>query len=179
MTLIRSLSSRAFAFLWSGQTISQLGDSMYRFALVWWAMNQTNSALETSVILFCSVLPMLLFVLVGGVAVDRWPRVPIMLASDITRGVVVMFVAVLAQQETLEIWHIYVASLIFGTVDAFFQPAFTALVPEITPAEVLPSANSLAMISNRTMGVIGPMLGATLVAFMGTAAVFAINGRYR
>lgn len=176
MTLLRSLSCRAFAFLWSGQTISQLGDSMYRFTLVWWAMNQTNSALETSVILFCSVLPMLLFVLIGGVAVDRWPRVPIMLISDIMRGIVVMFVAVLAQQGTLEIWHIYVASLLFGTVDAFFQPAFTALVPQITPEEVLPSANSLATISNRTMGVIGPLLGATLVALVGTAGVFAING---
>lgn len=176
MTLLRSLSCRAFAFLWSGQTISQLGDSMYRFTLVWWAMNQTNSALETSIILFCSVLPMLLFVLIGGVAVDRWPRVPIMLISDIMRGIVVMFVAVLAQQGTLEIWHIYVASLLFGTVDAFFQPAFTALVPQITPEEVLPSANSLATISNRTMGVIGPLLGATLVALIGTAGGFAING---
>lgn len=176
MTLIRSLSHRAFAFLWSGQTISQLGDNMYRFTLVWWATNQTNSALETSAILFCSVLPMLLFVLIGGVAVDRWPRVPIMLISDVTRGIVVLFVALLAQQGTLEIWHIYVASLIFGTVDAFFQPAFTALVPEITPAEVLPSANSLSTISQRTMGVVGPMLGVTLVALVGTAGVFAING---
>lgn len=176
MTLIRSLSCRPFAFLWSGQTISQLGDNMYRFALVWWAMNQTNSALETSVILFCSVLPMLLFVLIGGVAVDRWPRVPIMLASDSMRGIVVLIVAVLAQQGTLDIWHIYVASLVFGSVDAFFQPAFTALVPEITPEEVLPSANALATISQRTMGVIGPLLGASLVALVGTAGVFAING---
>jgi MFS family permease len=175
MTLIRSLSCRAFALLWSGQTISQLGDHMYRFALVWWAMNQTNSALETSVILFCSVLPMLLFVLIGGAAVDRWPRVPIMLASDILRGVVVLVVAALARQDSLDIWHIYAASLVFGTVDAFFQPAFTALVPEITPEEVLPSANSLTTISQRTMGVLGPLLGASLVSLVGTSAVFAIN----
>ena len=176
MTLIRSLSYRPFALLWSGQSISQLGDSMYRFALIWWAMNQTGSAFETSAILFCSILPMLLFVLIGGVAVDRFPRVPIMLASDVIRGSIVLVVALLFSQGALQIWHVYAASVIFGSVDAFFQPAYTALLPEITPQELLPSANSLTIISQRSAGVIGPLLATSLLTTTGTSTVFALNG---
>jgi DHA3 family tetracycline resistance protein-like MFS transporter len=149
---------------------------MYRFALIWWAMNQTGSAFETSAILFCSILPMLLFVLIGGVAVDRFPRVPIMLASDVIRGSVVLVVALLFSQGTLQIWHVYAASVIFGSVDAFFQPAYTALLPEITPQELLPSANSLTIISQRSAGVIGPLIATSLVATTGTTTVFALNG---
>jgi MFS family permease len=176
MTLIRSLSYRPFALLWSGQSISQLGDSMYRFALIWWAMNQTDSAFETSAILFCSILPMLLFVLIGGVAVDRFPRVPIMLASDVIRGAVVLLIALLFSRGALEIWHVYAASVIFGSVDAFFQPAYTALLPEIAPQELLPSANSLTIISQRSAGVIGPLLATSFVTSTGTTTVFTLNG---
>jgi DHA3 family tetracycline resistance protein-like MFS transporter len=176
MTLIRSLAYRPFALLWSGQTISRLGDNLYRVALFWWAAQQTESALATSIILFCTIAPMLLFVLIGGVTVDRFPRIPIMLASDVIRGCIVIVIAVLAQYQALEIWHIYIASILFGTVDAFFQPAFTAVLPEITPAEILPSANSLTTISQQAAAVIGALLGATLVALVGTAFAFTLNG---
>ena len=173
--LFKSLTHRSFALLWSGQTISRLGDSLYRVALAWWVLEQTGSATAMGTVLILSFTPMLLFLLIGGVAVDRFPRVRVMLASDILRGAVVGVVALLAFGGSLAIWHVYLASIVFGFVDAFFQPAYTAAVPEITPSEVLPSANSLTSLSSQFAGIAGPALGAAIVAMGGTPAAFALD----
>src|SRR5215216_6072299 len=96
MNVLRSLRHRPFALLWSGQTISRLGDSLYRIALAWWVLEKTGSATAMGTVLICSFAPMLLFLLLGGVAVDRFPRVRVMLASDLLRGLVALTMALLA-----------------------------------------------------------------------------------
>ena len=175
LILLRSLTTRSFAFLWTGQIISRLGDSLYRIALAWWVLEKTGSAVAMGTVLIFSFAPMLIFLLIGGVVVDRLPRGRVMLASDVLRGVCVALVALLAFAQSLEIWHVYLASMVFGFVDAFFQPAYTAIVPEIVPSEGLPSANSLTNLSGRVTGIVGPALGATLVALGGTPAAFALD----
>jgi DHA3 family tetracycline resistance protein-like MFS transporter len=175
MSFLRALRHRSFALLWTGQTISRLGDSLYRIALSWWVLEKTGSATAMSTVIIVSFLPMLLFLLVGGVVVDRLPRFRILFASDILNGMVVASVAVLAANGRLEIWHIYVASALFGLADAFFYPAYNASVPQIVPPESLPSANSLSGLSYQITGVIGPAAGAALVALGGTPAAFGLD----
>ncbi|WP_343425410.1 MFS transporter [Candidatus Amarolinea dominans] len=72
-------------------------------------------------------------------------------------------------------WHIYGASLLFGLADAFFQPAYLALVPELTPVSALTSANSLTSLSSQAGRIMGPALGAALVGLGGTTLAFAGN----
>ncbi len=176
VTLVASLRVRAFALLWTGQTISRLGDSLYRIALAWWVLEKTGSATTMGTVLIFSFAPMLIFALIGGVAVDRLPRGRVMLASDLLRGGAVLVVAGLALAGWLEVWHIYLASMFFGFVDAFFQPAYVAIVPEITPRDALPSANSLTSLSGRLTGIVGPALGAAIVALGGTSVAFMLDG---
>jgi MFS family permease len=59
----------------------------------------------------------------------------------VLRGLLIGIVAVLAFTHRLEVWHIYLVSLMFGIAGAFFGPAYRAIVPEILPRELLPSAN--------------------------------------
>jgi DHA3 family tetracycline resistance protein-like MFS transporter len=176
MSLVAALKHRPFALLWSGQTISRLGDSLYRIALSWWVLEKTGSATIMGAVLIFSFAPMLLFILVGGVAVDRLPRARVMLASDLLRGLVALSVAVLAYLQALEVWHIFAASVMFGLVSAFFEPAYTAIVPQITPVELLPSANSLKSLSLQFANIVGPALGAALVQMGGTPFGFALDG---
>ena len=176
LSLFASLTSRPFALLWSGQTVSVIGDQLYQIALAWWVLQTTGSAAAMGVVLICSFAPMLLFLLLGGVAVDRFHRVRVMLASDLFRGVLVSLVALLAAQHHLTLWHVYVASVLFGVVDAFFQPAYTAVLPQLTPAEALPSANALTSLSQQLGRIAGPALGAVLVALGGTTTAFAMDG---
>src|SRR5215218_3609551 len=142
MSLFRSLKHRSFALLWLGQTLSRVGDFVYEIALAWWVLEKTGSAETMGLVLVFSITPSILFLLIGGVAVDRLPRITLMLLSDIGRGVTALIVAVLAFNGQLQVWHVFVASLFFGFVMAFFQPAYAAVVPQIVPREDLPSANA-------------------------------------
>jgi MFS family permease len=175
MNVLRSLKHRPFALLWTGQTISRLGDSLYRIALSWWVLEKTGSAVAMGTVLIFSQIPLLLFLLIGGVVVDRLPRIRIMFASDVLSGLVITFVAIFSWLNLLEIWHIYIASILFGFVEAFFFPAYQAVVPGITPSELLTSANSLNGLSQRVTGIVGPALGAGLVAAGGTSLTFALD----
>jgi len=175
MSFLRALRIRSFALLWGGQTISRLGDSLYRIALSWWILEETGSAVAMGALAVFSLVPMLLFLLVGGVIVDRLPRFRIMLTSDLVNTLVVAAVAALAYTDHLQLWEVYAASVIFGLSDAFFYPAYTASVPQIVPPEELPSANSLTSLSWQLSGVIGPTIGAIIVASGGTPLAFGLD----
>jgi DHA3 family tetracycline resistance protein-like MFS transporter len=127
-------------------------------------------------VLTCAFVPMVLCSLLGGVVVDRLPRIHVMLFSDLVRGVIVAGVTILALQQSLQVWHVLVASVIFGTVDAFFRPAYTALIPELVVSEHLPSANALTSMSLQIGRIVGPALGAAVIALVGTSGAFAVNG---
>jgi DHA3 family tetracycline resistance protein-like MFS transporter len=176
MSVFRAFTNRSFVLLWSGQIISRLGDSLFSVALAWWVLQKTGSATAMGIVLICSTVPMILCLLFGGVAVDRFPRVRLMLASDVLRGGVIALIAALAFMQWLELWHIFVLSAIFGTVDAFFYPAYAALVPDLVPGELLPSANSLRSISTQVALLIGPAIAAGIIALGGTALAFALDG---
>jgi MFS family permease len=175
MTFLRALRHRPFALLWTGQTISRLGDSLYRIALAWWVLEETGSATAMSTVLVVSFLPMVLFLLVGGVVVDRLPRFRVLFASDVLNGLVVGAVALLAATGRLEVWHVYIAGALFGLAEAFFYPAYAASVPQVVPPEALPSANALTGLSYQITGVVGPAIGAAMVAVGGTPSAFGLD----
>ncbi len=175
MTLLLSLRNRFFALLWSGQTVSRLGDSLYRIALAWWVLEETGSAAAMGSVLVFSTVPMLVFMLYGGVMVDRLPRALVMVLSDMLRGLLVAGIAVLAAHGLLQVWQIFIASAVFGLISAFFQPAYTAIVPEVVPEEERPSANSLTMLSGSLTGIAGPALGALIVSIGGTSLAFGLD----
>ena len=179
MSLFNSLRCRPFALLWSGQTISRFGDGLFAIALSWWVLEKTGSAADMGLVQIFTILPKLIFLLIGGVMADRLPRLRVMLASDGSRGLLLVIVAVLAVTQHLEIWVVYGASLVFGFVDAFFQPAYAAVMPDVVPKELLPGANSLTALSGQFAGIFGPAIGGLVVAAggsNGTSLAFVLDG---
>ncbi len=176
MSLFRSLHHRSFALLWAGQTLSRVGDFVYEIALAWWVLEKTGSAETMGLVLVFSITPSVIFLLIGGVAVDRLPRIMLMLFSDVGCGAAALVLAGLAFTHQLEVWHVLAASLFFGFVMAFFHPAYSAVLPQIVPADDLPSANALTSISANLGRVAGPALGAVIVGGLGSTVAFALNG---
>ena len=175
MNLLRSLANPSFALLWSGQTLSRLGDSFYTIALALWVLEKTGSATTMGLVLVCSSVPTLLLLLFGGVFVDRFSRLGVMLSSDFLRAGIVGLIALLAATGRLEVWHVLLMSVCFGIVDAFFYPAYGAIVPDIVEASDLSSANSLKSVSFELAGIIGPVLAGLIVAGGGTGLAFAFD----
>jgi MFS family permease len=176
MALLDSLRYRSFAFLWSGQAVSRFGDSLYRVALSWWVFEVIGSPEAMGTIQALAFAPMLIFMLVGGVMVDRMPRLRVMLGADILSGLVILSVAALAFTGQLQLWHLFVASVLFGFVESFFYPAYNAVVPDLVPETARPSANSLTRLGHDITGVAGPAVGAWIVQVGGTAMGFLLNG---
>jgi MFS family permease len=175
MRLFAAFYSRSFAVLWIAQTLSRLGDRVYFIALAWWVVATTGSAVAMGVVLLANLVPTLLLLMVGGVVVDRWSRARLMLVSDVARGLLVGSAAILAAAGLLAMPGVLALSVAFGAVDAFFDPAYTAIVPQLVPAELRPSANSLTELSRRLAGVVGPALGAVVVAVAGVPTAFALD----
>lgn len=175
MKILAALRIRPYAMLWTGQTISRLGDGLFAVALSWWVLEQTGSPAAMGFIQIFRLLPNLIFLLIGGVLADRLPRLRLMLASDMARFVLSGGIALLMGTHALQVWHIYVASLVFGFVDAFFQPAYAAVVPDIVLADQLPSANSLTALSAQAAGIIGPAMGGIIVGLGGSSLAFIFD----
>ncbi len=175
MKVFRALANPSFALLWSGRTISRLGDSFYTVALALWVLEKTHSAAAMGLVLVCSTVPMLVLLLLGGVFVDRFSRLLIMLSSDTLRAVIVGVIALLAVSGLLSVWHVLVMSALFGVVGAFFSPAASVVVPDIVSADDRPSANALGSISGNLIGIIGPAIAGLVVARGGPAFAFALD----
>lgn len=172
---LRALRHRPFALLWAGQSMSRVGDFLYDMAMMWWVLEATGSAVLMGTVLVVNMVPTALLTLLGGVVVDRLPRVRTMVVSDLGRALVTGTVAYLALTGRLTVPVVLVASALSGLVEAFFQPAYTAVVPELVPEDDLPSANALTSMSVQAARVVGPPAGGAIVALMGSGPAFAIN----
>lgn len=175
MRLFSALTHRPFALLFAARAISALGDGAYVVALAWYVLQTTGSAAANGVILICTTVPTLVFLLVGGVVADRLPRHRLLLAATTVNGLVVTVIAILAWRHSLAFWHLAVLSAIFGTVEAFSFPAYRGLIPLVLPGEALPSGNSLISLSRQGASILGPALGALVLALSGTPLAFALD----
>ncbi|HEU0001617.1 MAG TPA: MFS transporter [Ktedonobacteraceae bacterium] len=171
----RALKSRPYAMIWIGQTISNLGDGIFYIALAWQVLLMTHSGTAMGVVLIAGTIPRLVFVLIGGVAADRLPRRLIILWSDGGRGVVVLLISILGFTGHLQFWHLIIEALIFGVVDGFFNPAIMAITPDLVEKDDLASANALVSLSGNLAQLVGPLVGAGLIALISPIGAFAFN----
>src|SRR6476659_2763507 len=89
------LSVRNFRLLWIGESISLLGDQFYMIALPWLVLQITGSALALGTVVALSGVPRALFMLIGGALVDRFSPRAVMIASNLSRFVLVALLSVL------------------------------------------------------------------------------------
>lgn len=171
----RALDHRPFAWVWAGQTVSRFGDSLYTVALAWWVLKATGSATAMGLVVGCTMLPMVIFLLIGGVMVDRFSRKYLMLVSDLARALVMLLMSVLAATHHFKIEYVYAIAFFFGFVDAFFQPAYSAIIPNLLPKEARASANSLTSLSRQLSQILGPLAAALLMQYSEASLMFGLN----
>lgn len=121
------------------------------------------------------VLPIILCSLVGGVVADAVDRKRLII---ITQSVMLVSAATLASVTLLglrHVWPIYALTALSSAAIAFDNPARQALLPSLVPERDFPNAVSLGFVSFQIAMVVGPVLGAEVLARNGPAAVYAIN----
>src|SRR3954447_23841923 len=174
--LLAPLRSRDFRLLWVGMCVSLLGDGAFHVALAWQVYALSNAATAMSIVGIAMTVPTIVFLLVGGVASDRLDRRRIMLCADLVRGVAVGVLALLSLSGALELWHVAVLVVFYGTGAAFFAPAFDAIVPELLPPDRLGQANALDQVLRPiALRLAGPAVGGFVVGALGAGTAFALD----
>jgi MFS family permease len=169
------LRHRSFRLLFLGQSASAVGDQVVIVALALFITNRTRSATDLGVVLAAGSLPMMTLLLFGGVWADRLPRHRIMIVCDLVRAALHTVLAVLILTDTVEVWQIVVIEAAFGAARAFFQPAYTGLVPQTVPEDGIQQARALTQASESLATLVGPALATVLVLGVGAGAAFVFD----
>ena len=104
----QALRVRDFALLWSGQTVSSLGDGIFTIALAIVTLDVDHQPTGIALVFAARAIPSVLLALVGGVVVDRVSRRLVMLTSDSIRGVAVGVTGLLIARGELRLWELIV-----------------------------------------------------------------------
>jgi len=173
--LLRVARHADFRYLWLGQIASAIGDRIVVVALALYVTQETGSPTALGFVLAAHAIPLVGFLLVGGVWADRLPRHRVMIASDLVRAALHALLAVLILTDAVAIWHLVVIEALFGTAEAFFRPAYSGLVPQTVPEDELQEANALTGFVNNLAEFVGPALATVLVLGVGAGAAFAVD----
>jgi predicted MFS family arabinose efflux permease len=170
-----ALASRPFALLFAGQAISAVGNRVVPVALAFAVLDLTGSVSDLGIVLAAQTVPLIVFVLLGGVWADRLVRQRVMLASDGVRAVTQGASAALLLTGTAQLWELAALQAAYGAAVAFFAPASTALVPQTVEPDQLQPANALLGLTNNVASVLGPAIAGVIVATLGPDWGLAID----
>lgn len=168
-------TSRNFTALWLGQTASQFGDSILWITLPQAVYSATHSTMQMGVVMALITLPLVVLLPFTGILVDRFSRITLMILSDSIRSLLVTALAFLSAMHHLSFTLLDVAVVLYGAMDAVFQPAYAAARAQVFTSDIRNSANALTQISGQFARLLGPALGGLLVGFGSVAAGFATD----
>ncbi len=162
-----------YRYTWMGQVVSEVGDHFNTIAVLSLALHMTGSGVVVGGVMLSRTLPAILAGPLAGVALDRFDRRKIMLASDLFRFVIALgFILILTHQQK---WLLYFLSALLTFASPFFTSGRSAILPRITSAHDLHTANALTQTTAWLTLSIGTMLGGISTNQFGYEWAFVAN----
>ncbi|BBX01075.1 MFS transporter [Mycolicibacterium moriokaense] len=170
---------REYRLLIAAVSLSIFAEGMWAVVMALQVIELKNDPAALSLVATCLGVGLVAFLLVGGIAADRFDQRAIIIFVEAVNVTVTAVVAALGLTGALQIWHMAVAAAALGIAAAFFFPAYSAILPRILPAEQLLAANGIEgvvrPVFQRAVGpaVAGMLVGATMPA-LGSVVVAAL-----
>ena len=165
--------NRDFVRLWTSLTITHFGGQITFLALpLTAALLLDATPLEMGVLIALESVPFALFGLFAGVLVDRAPKLPIIVWSDIGRALALLVVPLCAWLGVLSMGVLYAVGFLIGTGSVLGWPAYQVFMTERVGRERLAEANAKIGISDSAAQLVGPGLAGALIQWL--TAPFAI-----
>jgi len=168
------LRHREFRLLWLATSASRLGDQIVFVALALY-VSEIGSPTDVGLVLAAHAIPLVGFVLIGGVWADRLERHRVMVITDVARAALHGTLALLIFLGDVPIWAIVAIEAAFGTAEAFFNPAATGLIPQTVPDDELQPANAAISVVSNASELLGPAIATALVLGLGAGWAFALD----
>jgi MFS family permease len=165
-----------FRQLWLATSVSQLGTQVSELAIPLAAISLLHAgALKVGVLAAAGYLPLALFGLPAGAWVDRICRRRVLLATDISRALVLATVPAASALGQLTMTQLWVVALLVGGLSVFFDVAYVAYLPSLIDRSELASGNARLQVSEQGAAVIGPALAGWLISLVGAPLAIATD----
>ena len=163
-----------FRYLWGGQVVSLLGDWFNIIASVILIAELTGSGFAVGMLFAIRMLAPFLIAPIAGICADRYNRKHLLIITDIVRAFIVF--GFLFVQDESDVWLLYTLSTFLSAVSGFFSPARSAILPDVTSARELGTANTLGSVTWSVMLAVGAAIGGITTGLFGSQAAFVIDG---
>jgi MFS family permease len=170
-----SLRHADFRYLWVGTLFMSGGQWVQQVTLGWLLYDLTGSAVLLGLLNGLRALPFLIASPIAGVAADRMDRKKLILITQYVLFTTTMGMGVLVGVGFLQVWHLFVFTVITGITWAFVDPVRQTLVPALVPREDLMNAVALNSAAFNFTKIIGPSLGGALIVVSGAAGNFFVQ----
>ncbi|OPG14943.1 MFS transporter [Ferroacidibacillus organovorans] len=167
--------SRNFTALWLGQSLSQFGDSVLWVTLPLAVFHTSNSTMKLGIIMGLFMLPQVVLLPFTGILADRISRIKAMMVTDVVRLLLVVVLAMLYVARLMDTRILGVFVLMYGAMEAVFNPAYSGARQQVFTPEIRSAAISLTQITIQTARLLGPALGGALVGVATPAAGFLLD----
>jgi MFS family permease len=157
--------SRNFTALWIGQSLANLGSAVLNVVLPIIALSLGGSTLTIGWIMTLLMIPQVVLLPFSGILADRLPRVPMMIITDSVRFILLGIVTFLAATNRMNLMDLYIFAIIFGAMQALFQPAYAATRAQIFTKDIRNAATALTQATQQLAMTLGPSLGGLIVGF--------------
>ena len=158
-----------FRLLWLGDLFTAAAWWMQTTATVWVVYTITGSGQAVGGINAIRIVPTLLLTSIAGVISDRYSRNRIIAISQIGLVLCTFLVAFLLATGSIQVWHLFVFTVIVGVAQTFNMPARQAFVFELVPRRIIPNAVALSWFAFSTSRAVGPAIGGVFIVFLGAA----------
>ena len=156
-----------FGRLWAALSVSLMGTEITALALpLLAALTLGASALEMGVLAAAGQVPFLLFSLPAGAWIDRLPRRPVLIATDVASSLLLVSVPLAVLFGGPNFPHLVVVAFGVGTMTVVSEVAHYAYVPSLVGRERLTESNSRLQVSYSAAAAAGPGLAGVLVQFL-------------
>ncbi len=164
-----------FFTIWFGQSFSMLGSHLVGFAFVWHLTATTGSATILALGTLMQMLPQVLIAPIAGALVDRWNRKWVMAVFDSITALFTFVVAILFMLDSAQVWHIYMVMFVRSACGQFQWAAMTASTTLMVPRKHLSRIAGANQTLQGLMNILGPALGALLIAVLPMQGVLLID----
>ena len=169
------LKDRDFGWFFASRFVNMAGTSMSHIALAFAVLEVTDSASALGAVVAAHTIPMVIFLLVGGVIADRFPRRLVLQISNLSSALTQAVAAGLIITGSAEIWMLILLEAVNGTMSAMAYPAMQGMVPQLVAKKDLQPANLLLSMSRGALTILGPSAAAVLVVGVGAGWALAID----
>jgi len=171
-----ALTNPNYRYFWLGQCVSLIGTWMQSIGQVWLVYTLTDSPFLLGVLGAMQYLPVTVFTLFAGVLIDKFPKKKILLATQGVSMILALTLAALVFTHTVRYEYILILAVLLGITNSIDMPARQSFMIEIAGREDLMNAIALNSVTFNLAKILGPSIGAVLMAIMGAGWCFLING---